>query len=145
MTLDNRVDMSDGFYLQEKVRRLESDVEHHAESHRKANEMLMEERQKVSTLQSNVKMVESEKYRAYKRLNPYAEFNHDVSVVLTKLNKPIRTLLVRVSDNIKMDKEKHSKYITPIKKLRDLINELNDAHTKFGAKIKVVDNEQKSG
>ena len=66
MTLDNRVDMSDGFYLQEKVRRLESDVEHHAESHRKANEMLLEERQKVSTLQSNVKMVESEKYRAYK-------------------------------------------------------------------------------
>ena len=68
-----------------------------------------------------------------------------MSVVLTKLNKPIRALLVRVSDNIKMDKEKHSKYITPIKKLRDLINELNDAHTKFGAKIKVVDNEQKSG
>ena len=50
MTLDNRVDMSDGFYLQEKVRRLESDVENHAESHRKANEMLLEERQKVSTL-----------------------------------------------------------------------------------------------
>ena len=144
MTLDSRVDMHDTFYLKDKLRRLESDIERHMENHRKANEMLIEERQKVSALQSNVKMVESEKYRAYKRLKPYAEFNHDVSLLLTKLNKPIRTLLARVSDNIKIDKTKHSKYIIPIKKLRDLINELNNISTEFGAKIKVVDNEQKS-
>ena len=136
MIPDNRLDLHNPLYLQDKVGKLESAIQLHLEGHEKANKLLMKERQKTSTLESNIQMLESERQIAYKQLKPYAEFIDKINPILTKLDKPIRTLLGRINNNLQIDKTKHSQYIKPVKKLQDLINELNNLHTKFNIKKK---------
>ena len=136
MTQDNQTDLHSPLYLQNKAEKLEGDIRLHLEGHEKANKLLMKERQKTSTLESNIQMIESEKQIAYKQLKPYAEFLNKISPILIKLDKPIRTLLGRINNNLQTDKTRHSQYIMPIKKLQDLINELNNLHIKFTRKEK---------
>ena len=136
MTQDNQTDFHSPLYLQNRAEKLESDIKLHLEGHEKANKLLMQERQKTSTLESNIQMLESEKQIAYKQLKPYAEFINKISPILIKLDRPIRTLSARVDDNTRIDKSKHSQYIMPVKKLLDLINKLNSLHIKFNIKKK---------
>ena len=136
MTQDNQTDLHSPLYLQNKAEKLEGDIRLHLEGHEKANKLLMKERQKTSTLESNIQMIESEKQIAYKQLKPYTEFLNKISPILIKLERPIRTLLTRVDDNVQIDKTKHSQYIMPVKKLLDLINKLNSLHIKFNRKEK---------
>ena len=136
MIPDNQLDLHSPLSSQDKVGKLESAVQLHLEGHEKANKLLMKERQKTSTLESNIQMIEAERQIAYKQLKPYAEFIDKINPILTKLDKPIRTLLGRINNNLQTDKTRHSQYIKPVKKLQDLINELNNLHTKFNIKKK---------
>ena len=136
MTQDNQTDLHSPLYLGNKAEKLESDIKLHLEGHEKANKLLMKERQKTSTLESNIQMIEAERQIAYKQLKPYAEFIDKINPILTKLDKPIRTLLGRINNNLQTDKTRHSQYIKPVKKLQDLINELNNLHLKFTRKEK---------
>ena len=136
MIPDNRIDFHSPLSSQDKVGKLESAVQLHLEGHEKANKLLMKERQKTSTLESNIQMIEAERQIAYKQLKPYTEFIDKLNPILTKLDKPIRTLLGRINNNLQTDKTRHSQYIMPIKKLQDLINELNNLHIKFTRKEK---------
>ena len=136
MIPDNQLDLHNPLSSQDKVGKLESAVQLHLKGHEKANKLLMKERQKTSTLESNIQMLESEKQIAYKQLKPYAEFLNKISPILIKLDKPIRTLLGRINNNLQTDKTRHSQYIMPVKKLQDLINELNNLHIKFTRKEK---------
>ena len=136
MTQDNQTDLHSPLYLQNKAEKLEGDIRLHLEGHEKANKLLMKERQKTSTSESNVQMLESEKQLVHKQLKPYAEFINKISPILIKLDKPIRTLLGRINNNLQTDKTRHSQYIMPIKKLQDLINELNSLHAKLNIRKK---------
>ena len=136
MIPDNQLDLHSPLSSQDKVGKLESAVQLHLEGHEKANKLLMKERQKTSTLESNIQMIEAERQIAYKQLKPYTEFIDKINPILTKLDKPIRTLLGRININLQTDKTRHSQNIKPVKKLQDLINELNNLHTKFNIKKK---------
>ena len=68
MVLDDRQDMYDDFNLQEKVKKLEKEVEHHKESHALANKLLMVERNKMSSMEATIKFEVAGKYNAYKDL-----------------------------------------------------------------------------
>ena len=136
MIPDNRIDLHSPLYLQNRAEKLESDIKLHREGHEKANKLLIQERQKTSALESNIQMLESEKQIAYKQLKPCTEFLNKTSPILIKLERPIRTLLTRVDDNVQIDKTKHSQYIMPVKKLLDLINKSNSLRIKFSIRKK---------
>ena len=44
MTLDNRKDIHDTFYLQEKLKTLQTELARHQQAHAGANQMLIQER-----------------------------------------------------------------------------------------------------
>lgn len=135
MTLDNRIDLQDNFYLREKVKKLQDEISHHQESHAVANDLLMEERNKISTLQSTIKFEVAEKMNAYKSLKCATSLVEKLRITIDKMDK----VFVQIDTKIKKEeKEKEMKVI--MGKLRKVIYELRRKYFDYRAERKDLDN-----
>ena len=134
MTLDNRKDIHDTFYLMEKVRRLEDDIARHQESHSVANKLLVEERSKRSVLESTVKFEVAGKYNAYKELKVASELVFQLEVMLDNMDNLYVVLSKRIR-NLGVEEQ----LMANMKKFRKIIYSFKKSHTKYRLAKKNLD------
>ena len=135
MTLDNRADLHDAFYLKNKIEKLQDEIFHHQESHAVANKLLMEERNKISSMQCTIKFEVAEKMNAYKSLKCATSLVEKLRTTIDKMDK----IFVQMDTKIKKEgKEKEMKVI--MGKLRKVIYELRRKYFDYRAERKDLDN-----
>ena len=135
MTLDNRADLHDAFYLKNKIEKLQDEIFHHQESHAVANKLLMEERNKISTLQSTIKFEVAEKMNAYKSLKCATSLVEKLRITIDKMDK----IFVQMDTKIKKEgKEKELKVV--MQKFQKGIYELKRKYFDYRAERKDLDN-----
>ena len=134
MTLDNRVDSHDSFYLREKVIKLKEEIAHHQESHAVANKLLMEERNKISSMEATIKFEVAGKYNAYKDLKVASTLICQVEKMISDTNRLYVTFDKRIK-NLKMEE----KFVVSMKKFRKIISDLKRKHTNYRIEKKNID------
>ena len=134
MTLDNRVDSHDSFYLREKVIKLKEEIAHHQESHAVANKLLMEERNKISSMEATIKFEVAGKYNAYKDLKVASTLISQVETMIDDTNR----LYVLFDKRIKK-LEMEEKFVASMKKFRKIISDLKRKHTDYRIEKKKID------
>ena len=134
MTLDNRVDSHDTFYLRDKVVRLQEEIEHHKESHAVANKLLMVERNKMSSKEATIKFEVAGKYNAYKDLKVASTLICQVEKMINDTNRLYVTIDKRIK-NLKMEE----KFVVSMKKFRKIISDLKRKHTDYRIEKKKID------
>jgi hypothetical protein len=134
MTLDSRLDSSDTFCLREKVVRLQEEIAHHQESHAVANKLLMEERNKISSMEATIKFEVAGKYNAYKDLKVASTLISQVETMIADTNR----LYVMFDKRIKK-LEMEEKFVASMKKFRKIISDLKREHTNYRIEKKNLD------
>ena len=134
MTLDSRLDSSDAFNLREKVIRLQEEIVHHQESHAVANKLLMEERNKISSMEATIKFEVAGKYNAYKDLKVASTLIFQVETMIDDTNR----LYVLFDKRIKK-LEMEEKFVASMKKFRKIISDLKRKHTDYRIEKKKID------
>ena len=134
MTLDSRLDSSDTFCLREKVVRLQEEIVHHQESHAVANKLLMEERNKISSMEATIKFEVAGKYNAYKDLKVASTLISQVETMIADTNR----LYVMFDKRIKK-LEMEEKFVASMKKFRKIISDLKRKHTDYRIEKKKID------
>ena len=124
MTVDNRADLHDAFYLKNKIEKLQDEIFHHQESHAVANKLLMEERNKISSMQCTIKFEVAEKMNAYKSLKCATSLVEKLRITIDKMDK----VFVQIDTKIKKEeKEKEMKVI--MGKLRKVVLSKRKIHS----------------
>ena len=135
MTLDNRADLHDSFYLKNKIEKLQDEIFHHQESHAVANKLLMEERNKISSMQCTIKFEVAEKMNAYKSLKCATSLVEKLRTTIDKMDK----IFVQMDTKIKKEgKEKELKVV--MQKFQKGIYELKRKYFDYRAERKDLDN-----
>ena len=135
MTLDNRADLHDAFYLKNKIEKLQDEIFHHQESHAVANKLLMEERNKISSMQCTIKFEVAEKMNAYKSLKCATSLVEKLRTTIDKMDK----IFVQMDTKIKKEgKEKELKVV--MQKFQKGIYELKRKYFDYRAERKDIDN-----
>ena len=135
MTLDNRADLHDAFYLKNKIEKLQDEIFHHQESHAVANKLLMEERNKISSMQCTIKFEVAEKMNAYKSLKCATSLVEKLRTTIDKMDK----IFVQMDTKIKKEeKEKELKVV--MQKFQKGIYELKRKYFDYRAERKDLDN-----
>ena len=135
MTLDNRADLHDAFYLKNKIEKLQNEIFHHQESHAVANKLLMEERNKISSMQCTIKFEVAEKMNAYKSLKCATSLVEKLRTTIDKMDK----IFVQMDTKIKKEgKEKELKVV--MQKFQKGIYELKRKYFDYRAETKDLDN-----
>ena len=135
MTLDNRADLHDAFYLKNKIEKLHDETFHHQESHAVANKLLMEERNKISSMQCTIKFEVAEKMNAYKSLKCATSLVEKLRTTIDKMDK----IFVQMDTKIKKEgKEKELKVV--MQKFQKGIYELKRKYFDYRAERKDLDN-----
>ena len=134
MTLDNRKDIHDTFYLQEKLKTLQTELARHQQAHAGANQMLIQERKRSSILESNVKFEVAEKYNAYKDLKVASELVFQLEVMIDDMNKLCVLFDIRIK-KLKMEEQ----FEVSMKKFRKIIYNFKKSHTKYRIEKKNLD------
>lgn len=135
MTLDNRADLHDAFYLKNKIEKLQNEIFHHQESHAVANKLLMEERNKISSMQCTIKFEVAEKMNAYKSLKCATSLVEKLRTTIDKMDK----IFVQMDTKIKKEgKEKELKVV--MQKFQKGIYELKRKYFDYRAERKDLDN-----
>ena len=135
MTLDNRADLHDAFYLKNKIEKLQDEIFHHQESHAVANKLLMEERNKISSMQCTIKFEVAEKMNAYKSLKCATSLVEKLRTTIDKMDK----IFVQMDTKIKKEeKEKELKVV--MQKFQKVIYELKRKYFDYRAERKDLDN-----
>ena len=135
MTLDKRADLHDAFYLKNKIEKLQDEIFHHQESHAVANKLLMEERNKISSMQCTIKFEVAEKMNAYKSLKCATSLVEKLRTTIDKMDK----IFVQMDTKIKKEgKEKELKVV--MQKFQKGIYELKRKYFDYRAERKDLDN-----
>ena len=135
MTLDNRADLHDAFYLKNKIEKLQDEIFHHQESHAVANKLLMEERNKISSMQCTIKFEVAEKMNAYKSLKCATSLVEKLRTTIDKMDK----IFVQMDTKIKKEgKGKELKVV--MQKFQKGIYELKRKYFDYRAERKDLDN-----
>ena len=135
MTLDNRAHLHDAFYLKNKIEKLQNEIFHHQESHAVANKLLMEERNKISSMQCTIKFEVAEKMNAYKSLKCATSLVEKLRTTIDKMDK----IFVQMDTKIKKEgKEKELKVV--MQKFQKGIYELKRKYFDYRAERKDLDN-----
>ena len=135
MTLDNRADLHDAFYLKNKIEKLQNEIFHHQESHAVANKLLMEERNKISSMQCTIKFEVAEKMNAYKSLKCATSLVEKLRTTIDKMDK----IFVQMDTKIKKEgKGKELKVV--MQKFQKGIYELKRKYFDYRAERKDLDN-----
>ena len=135
MTLDNRADLHDAFYLKNKIEKLQDEIFHNQESHAVANKLLMEERNKISSMQCTIKFEVAEKMNAYKSLKCATSLVEKLRTTIDKMDK----IFVQMDTKIKKEgKEKELKVV--MQKFQKGIYELKRKYFDYRAERKDLDN-----
>ena len=135
MTIDSRIDIHDTFYLKNKIEKLQNEIFHHQESHAVANKLLMEERNKISSMQCTIKFEVAEKMNAYKSLKCATSLVEKLRTTIDKMDK----IFVQMDTKIKKEgKEKELKVV--MQKFQKGIYELKRKYFDYRAERKDLDN-----
>ena len=135
MTIDSRIDIHDTFYLKNKIESLKDEIAHHQESHSVANKLLMEERNKISSMQCTIKFEVAEKMNAYKSLKCATSLVEKLRTTIDKMDK----IFVQMDTKIKKEgKKKELKVV--MQKFQKGIYELKRKYFDYRAERKNLDN-----